>query len=138
MEAEFLHGSLDRPWQPGACPHVPSDELVGLRNRYVYSASEAYEHIYLNPAFYTWQCLRGAERGLADTDRCHCYRLAERLYLFVWREKIVPTLGVLLIDLEAGRTDGKIFGYQDDDFATPVNFPVGALAQVLNQTRHDL
>ncbi|WP_244255810.1 hypothetical protein, partial [Pseudomonas aeruginosa] len=23
-------------------------------------------------------------------------------------------------------------------FATPVNFPVGALAQVLNQTRHDL
>ncbi|HBN9087740.1 TPA: molybdenum cofactor biosynthesis F family protein [Pseudomonas aeruginosa] len=138
VEAEFLHGSLDHPWQPGACPHVPSDELVGLRNRYVYSASEAYEHVYLNSAFYTWQCLRGAERGLADTDRCHCYRLAERLYLFVWREKIVPTLGVLLIDLEAGRTDGKIFGYQDDDFATPVNFPVGALAQVLNQTRHDL
>ncbi|HBP0513075.1 molybdenum cofactor biosynthesis F family protein [Pseudomonas aeruginosa] len=137
VEAGFLHGSLDRPWQAGACPHAPSEELLGLRNQYVYSANEAYEHIYLNPRFYTWQCLRGTEQGLADTDRCHHYRLAERLYLFVWREKIVPTLGVLLIDLEAGRTDGKIFGYQGDDFATPVNFPVGALARVLNQTRHE-
>ncbi|HBN8233582.1 MULTISPECIES: molybdenum cofactor biosynthesis F family protein [Pseudomonas aeruginosa group] len=137
VEAGFLHGSLGRPWQPGACPHAPSEELLGLRNQYVYSASEAYEHIYLNPRFYTWHCLRGAEQGLADTDRCHHYRLAERLYLFVWREKIVPTLGVLLIDLEAGRTDGKIFGYQGDDFATPVNFPVGALARVLGQTRHE-
>lgn len=137
VEAGFLHGSLGRPWQPGACPHAPSEELLSLRNQYVYSASEAYEHIYLNPRFYTWHCLRGAEQGLADTDRCHHYRLAERLYLFVWREKIVPTLGVLLIDLEAGRTDGKIFGYQGDDFATPVNFPVGALARVLGQTRHE-
>lgn len=50
----------------------------------------------------------------------------------------MPTLGVLLINLEAGRTDDKISSYQDDDSATPVNFPAGALAQMLNQTRHGL
>lgn len=73
VEAESLHGSLDRPWQLGAYPHVSSNELVGLCNRYVYSASGAYEYVYLNPGFCTWQCLRGAGQGLADTDCCHCY-----------------------------------------------------------------
>ncbi|MCS6036118.1 hypothetical protein LNQ52_01035 [Klebsiella pneumoniae subsp. pneumoniae] len=33
------------------------------------------------------------EKGLADVDRCHYVQVAEDLYLFVWREKIIPTLG---------------------------------------------
>lgn len=49
VEDEFLHGSLDRVAARAPCPHVPSDELVGLRSRYVYSASGAYRHVYLNP-----------------------------------------------------------------------------------------
>ena len=39
------------------------------------------------------QCLDGVEKGLADVDRCHYVQVAEDLYLFVWREKIIPTLG---------------------------------------------
>jgi hypothetical protein len=134
VKAQFLHGSIDTPLTASSPQHAPSDELVGLRNQYIYSATEAYEHVYLNSNFYSWQCLQGVEQGLADTDRCHYYKLAEQLYLFVWREKIVPTLGLVLIDLHAGKTDGKIFGYQGSDFATPSNFPVGALARVLNRT----
>ncbi|MEX5608436.1 molybdenum cofactor biosynthesis F family protein [Pseudomonas protegens] len=136
VKAQFLHGAIDTPVTAGTPRHEPTDELVGLRNRYIYSASEAYEHIYLNANFYSWQCLRGVEQGLADTDRCHYYKIAEQLYLFVWREKIVPTLGLVLIDLKAGRSDGKIFGYQGADFSSAANFPVGALAEVLNRTRH--
>lgn len=47
----------------------------------------------------------------------------------------MPTLGVLLIDLEAGRTDGKIFGYQDDDARLLPGRRPGPGAQ---PERHDL
>lgn len=136
VKAQFLHGAIDRPYTADTPRHAPTEELIGLRNQYVYSASEAYEHVYLNADFYSWQCLKGVEQGLADTDRCHYYKVAEQLYLFVWREKIVPTLGLVLIDLAAGRSDGKIFGYQGADFESFANFPVGALARVLNRTSH--
>ena len=53
-------------------------------------------------------------------------------------EKVVPTLGVVLIDLAQRKTDGKIFGYQGGDFGTLSNFPIGAHAQVLNETAHPL
>ncbi len=138
VKAEFLHGSLDRPWHEGACPHAPSRELVGLRNLYRYSPTEVYEHLYLNENFYSWQCLKGVEQGLADTDRCHTYRIAEELYLFVWREKIIPTLGVVLIDLQNHRSDGKICGYAGGDFGQLSNFPVSSHCSVLNRTEFPL
>ncbi len=87
---------------------------------------------------YAWQCLQGVEGGLADVDRCHYFKMADELYLFVWREKVVPTLGVVLIDLAQRKTDGKIFGYQGGDFGTLSNFQIGAYAQVLNETVHPL
>lgn len=77
-----------------------------------------------------------AWKRLADVDRCHYVQVAEDLYLFVWREKIIPTLGVILIDLQQMRTDGKIMGYQGSDFGALSNFPVGASAKILNVTRH--
>ena len=136
VHAEFLHGSLDRPWQEGHCLHAPTEELVGLRNHYRYSPSEVYEHIYLNPQFYAWQCLEGVEKGLCDTDRCHYYKIAEQLYLFVWQEKIVPTLGLVLIDLQQHRSDGKIFGYAGASFDALSNFPISSYCQVLNHTEY--
>lgn len=133
VDVEFRFGTLDDAVtiQPGF-----TDELVGMRNMYTYSPTERYEHIYLNDQFYAWQCLDGVEKGLADVDRCHYVKVAEQLYLFVWREKIIPTLGVVMIDLLAKRTDGKIFGYQASDFAALSNFAVGAYAEVLNTTVH--
>ena len=90
---------------------MPTTELIGRRVEYTYSPTERYEHIYLNEDFYTWQCLLGSEKGLADTDRCHYLKLGDELYLFVWREKIVPTLGAVVADFSAMRTMGKIFGH---------------------------
>ncbi|BAN47375.1 molybdenum cofactor biosynthesis F family protein [Metapseudomonas resinovorans] len=136
VQAEFLQGSIDRPWREGACPHAPTRELVGLRNLYRYSPSEVYEHIYLNDNFYSWQCLKGVEQGLADTDRCHYLKIADELYLFVWREKIIPTLGLVLIDLKHHRSDGKICGYAGGDFGQLSNFPVSSHCSVLNRTEY--
>lgn len=138
VQADFLHGSIDRPWREGACPHAPSRDLVGLRNLYRYSPTEVYEHLYLNENFYSWQCLKGVEQGLADTDRCHTLKIADELYLFVWREKIIPTLGVVLIDLKQHRSDGKICGYAGGDFGRLSNFPVSSHCSVLNRTEYPL
>ncbi|ROS02439.1 MoaF C-terminal domain-containing protein [Raoultella terrigena] len=133
VEVTFHFARLDR--RPGPLPAF-SQALIGMRNQYVYSPTERYEHIYLNENLYAWQCLDGVEKGLADVDRCHYVAVADDLYLFVWREKIIPTLGVILIDLQQMRTDGKIMGYQGSDFSAISNFPVGASAQVLNVTTH--
>lgn len=132
VSAQFVRGSIDQPLAAGmALPEV-SDELLGKRVEYRYSPHELYEHIYLNPQYYTWRCLAGSEKGLTDTDACHYYRIAEQLYLFVWREKIVPTLGVIMIDLKALKTTGKIVGYETNDFDCLRNFTVGAHARVIS------
>ena len=129
VQAKFLSGVIDAPFGPGAARHTPTRELIGRRIEYTYGRSERYEHVYLNEHFYTWHCLSGSELGLADTDRCHHFKIADRLYLFVWREKIVPTLGAVVVDLQQMKTTGKILGYQGLDFGAVVNFPVGARAR---------
>jgi hypothetical protein len=141
--ATFLSGSINEAFDESkTVRHQRTDELIGKRIEYTYSPTERYEHIYLNRGFYTWHCLAGAERkegvGLADTDRCHYYKLGERLYLFSWQEKIIPTHGVVIVDLDKMRSTGKIFGYKGNDFGKLTNFPVGARARLLSQiTRED-
>ncbi|MBI3146252.1 MAG: molybdenum cofactor biosynthesis F family protein [Pseudogulbenkiania sp.] len=136
VQATFAHGTINRPVAQAEELHQATRELIGMRNMYTYSLTERYEHIYLNENFYAWQCLDGVEKGLADVDRCHYFKIDSHLYLFVWREKIIPTLGVVMIDLDRLKTDGKIFGYQGNNFTELSNFPVGALARVLNTTRY--
>lgn len=138
VKAAFVSGSISKPYVVGKTPkHLPTEDLVGKRIEYTYSPTERYEHVYLNGAFYTWHCLAGAERtegvGLADTDRCHYFKLRENLYLFSWQEKIIPTHGVVIVDLEQMRSSGKIFGYQSNDLRRLTNFPVGSRARLLSQ-----
>jgi hypothetical protein len=130
--ATIHHGSIDVPFSSATPRHLPTEQLIGKRIEYVYSATERYEHVYLNPRFYTWHCLSGSERGLADTDRCDTLEIAPQMYLFIWREKIVPTLGIVVVDLEQLRTTGKILGYRDFEFATITNFQVGARARIVS------
>lgn len=134
VRATFLSAAIDTPFTAATPRHPPTRELVGKRVEYSYSATERYEHIYLNENLYTWHCLAGSEKGLADTDRCHCYKIADNLFFFVWREKIVPTLGAVLVDFDLMRTAGKIFGYEGADFGRVSNFPVGAHARLLSVT----
>jgi hypothetical protein len=137
VSAIFMSGAVDAPFTDDTPRHTPTTELVGRRVEYTYSPTERYEHIYLNDKFYTWHCLQGSEKGLTDTDRCHYYKLATDLYLFVWREKIVPTLGAVVVDFDIMRTVGKIFGHEGGDFSKVVNFPVGAHASLLNVIRRE-
>jgi hypothetical protein len=137
VEATFLQAKINTPYSTGD-GHKLTDELIGKRVMYRYSPHEIYEHIYLTNNYYTWHCLKGVEKGLAETDLCHYFKVADSLYFFVWREKVIPTLGIIMIDLERMKTTGNIIGYNGSDFKTLNNFPVGAFATVLNETVHPL
>lgn len=132
--AAFSHGAIGAPCTAETPAHQATGALIGKRVQYTYSPHEVYEHIYLNERFYTWHCLLGSERGLTDTDACDYLHIGDELYLFVWREKTIPTLGVIMIDLQRMKTTGKIFGYEGDDFTAVRNFPVGAHCRILNTT----
>jgi hypothetical protein len=137
VSAVFSNAALDAPFTAATLRHQTTADLIGRRVEYTYSLTERYEHIYLNADFYTWHCLKGSEEGLADTDRCHYLKLGDELYLFVWREKIIPTLGAVVADFKALRTMGKIFGHAQDGSGGLVDFPVGARARLLNVTQHE-
>ena len=130
----FVRAAVGRPFDAARHPHVLTADLVGKRVEYVYSGTEKYEHIYLNADLYTWHCLAGSEKGLADTDRCHHRLIADDLYLFVWREKVVPTLGVVLVDWRAKVSNGKLFGYEGGDFGALSTTPISSRATLLNVT----
>lgn len=136
VRVEIRCGRLDGPCNPDSPLHGISPDLIGMRNQYRYNPHECYEHVYLNANNYAWHCLEGVEKGLADVDRCHTIKITERLYLFIWQEKIVPTLGVVLIDMAQLRSDGKILGYQQHNLREITNFAMGAQVSVLNVTRH--
>jgi hypothetical protein len=132
VSAELIAATIGAPCDAKAARHAPTSDLVGKRVEYTYSATERYEHIYLNERLYTWHCLAGSEQGLADTDRCHYLKLAPELYLFVWREKIVPTLGIVVVDLQQMKTTGRIMGYESFDVGAITSFPVGARVRILS------
>jgi hypothetical protein len=132
VSAAFLHGSINSPCTGATPRHEQTTELIGKRIEYTYAPDEKYEHVYMNQNFYTWHCLRGPEKGLTDAERCAYYKIADQLYLFVWREKIIPTLGLILVDLQALQTSGKIVGYHGNDFGRLINFRVGAKARIIS------
>ncbi len=137
MRALIAHGAIDQPFSPQTPRHEPTEELVGKRVRYQYGSKDSYEHIYLSREFYTWNCIQGPEAGLSDTDYCHYYKVADELYLFVWLEKVIPTIGVIMVDFNRGKTSGKIFGYKGEDFGETCNTAVGAYLTLKNETRYD-
>ena len=103
MRTKIIHGAIDHPFTDQTPRHEPTSELVGKRVHYRYGPKDAYEHIYLSREFYTWNCIQGPEAGLSDTDYCHILKMAHELYLFVWLEKVIPTIGVIMIDFTRGK-----------------------------------
>lgn len=117
---------------PGAVP-APTNELIGRRVYWRYSRAHAYEHVYLSPQWYTWHCLAGPERGLADTDEHTTYELRPGIYVFCWREKVIPCASVTVADhrdFEALRSHGVLFGL-DESGENKVHFTFGAHGKVL-------
>lgn len=117
---------------------APSTSLIGRRAMWVYSSAHAYEHVYLSPHWYTWQCLAGPEKGLADTDENSVYELRPGIYVFTWREKVIPCAAVTVADhrdVRQMRSHGVLFGL-DATGDTPTHFTFGAYGRLLSTTVH--
>jgi len=119
-------------------PPAPSTELIGRRVLWVYSSVHAYEHVYLSPHWYTWQCLAGPERGLGDTDENSVWRVRPGIYVFAWREKVISCGSVTIADhrdQKALRSHGVLFG-EDADGTGTTHFTFGAHGRLLSNTVH--
>ena len=117
-------------------PPAPTNELIGRRAYWRYSKVHAYEHVYLSPQWYSWHCLAGPEKGLADTDEQTTYKLREDVYVFTWREKVIPCASVTVADHRdhsALRSHGVLFGLNEDESDT-IHFTFGAHGAVLSQS----
>jgi hypothetical protein len=134
VKVSTLHANVNpaSPDEP-VVPHERTSELVGKRIKYTYSNDHVYEHIYLSDRLFTWHCLVGLEKGLADTEICDYFKITPDIYLFAWREKIMPTFGAVLINLKEMRSNGKTFGL---DLASGKfsNFTMGSRAELINET----
>lgn len=117
---------------------APTRALIGRRVMWVYSPQHAYEHIYLSPQWYTWQCLAGPEKGLADTDENSVYEIRPGIYVFAWREKVIPCASVTIADhrdLRNLRSHGSLFGL-DETGTIPTFFTFGAYGRLISTTVH--
>ncbi|WP_181774313.1 molybdenum cofactor biosynthesis F family protein [Amycolatopsis pittospori] len=124
--------------EPSGESLAPTTSLVGRRVLWVYSTAHAYEHVYLSPHWYTWQCLAGPEKGLADTDENSVYELRPGIYVFAWREKVIPCASVTVADHRDAkrlRSHGVLFGL-DATGNTPTHFTFGAHGKLLSTTVH--
>lgn len=126
------HASVNLPFESATLQHEKTTDLIGKRVQFIYSSKDIYEHIYLNEDKYTWHCISGSEKGLSDTDKCFYYKIDEDFYLFIWIEKVIPTMGIVLEDLNTLRSYGKIYGYENYSVGKVTNFPVGSYAKIIN------
>lgn len=133
VEEEVDGGSIDGTT---AERHARTAELVGRRVQYVYGPDNAYEHIYLHENAYAWQCLAGAEKGLADVDRARVWKIRPDVYLLAWQEKVVPCDGVVVLNFRTNQSTGRIWGWDTEAKAANA-IAMGARAIFLNQTHHD-
>ncbi|WP_084211284.1 MoaF C-terminal domain-containing protein [Pseudonocardia acaciae] len=113
-----------------------STALVGRRVLWEYSPEQAYEHVHLSPNRFSWQCLAGPEEGLADTDECTSYELRPGIFVFAWREKVIPCASVTVADhrdIHSLRAHGVLFGL-DRSGTEPIHFTFGTVGKLLSNT----
>jgi hypothetical protein len=133
----FVPSRIEGVDATGSAP-APTTTLIGRRVQWVYSDKHVYEHIYLSPQWYTWQCLAGPERGLADTDENSVWQVRPGIYVFAWREKVIPCGSVTIADHRDAReirSHGVLFGL-DESGAVPTHFTFGAHGRLISTTVH--
>lgn len=137
VRQSFVPGTIDGIQTRGA-PAEPTIDLIGRRVMWTYSPQHSYEHLYLSPHWYTWQCLAGPEVGLADTDEQTTLVIRPGIYVFAWREKVVPCASVTIADhrnVRDIRSVGMLYGVAEDG-TSRTHFTFGAQGRLLSTTVH--
>lgn len=95
-------------------PHETRD-LIGKRTLFRYSSNHLYEHIYLSSRRFVWHNLVGEQRGHAAAELASTWKLEDGVYLFTWREEIIPVGTVFVFDYARGRSTGKFIGLSSNN-----------------------
>lgn len=128
----FHDAHLDDRQDAEPFPHTT--ELIGKHVLYRYTGRDVYEHVYLNQGTFTWHCLSGTEKGLADTEPCKMLKLSDKLYLLFWTEKIMPVESVVVVDLDKMRSTGRFLCW-DPEHKKAVHTTFGSYATILAEKR---
>ena len=70
--------------------------------------------MYLSSVRYAWQCLVGVQRGHGDVDLATTWGLGDNLYVFTFREFLIPVAATWLYDFDAMRSTGTFLGLGGD------------------------
>ncbi|MCI9888394.1 MoaF N-terminal domain-containing protein [Micrococcales bacterium 31B] len=133
MQTDFISGRLVGSGEIE--PRERTDYLVGKRVLYRYSATEAYEHVYLNASTVAWQCVRGGEKGLADVEQTKAFELGDDLVIYFWTETVMPVESVLVIDFQQQRSIGRMFCWENSTL-DPVHLPFDSRLTLLSETTY--
>lgn len=121
---------------PSSIVPAPTRDLIGLRTHQRYSPNHLYEHTYTNTERYSWQCLVGEQRGHGDTDLASYYKVDDNLYIFTFREFLIPVASVFLFNFNDMRSTGKFLGITGDGKIT--NNPAGSFITKVSMTFYPL
>lgn len=122
---------------PGQQPQAleRTSKLVGKHALHRYNDRDWYEHFYLNSGTFSWHCLRGIERGAADTENCAHYEVADGLYILNWTESNLPVESVVLVDFSENRSVGRFFCWEKSVNRT-VRMVFGAYSYIANSFQY--
>lgn len=120
---------------PGGSPITKSSSLAGKRVLYRYSEDDWYEHVYFSAETMAWNCVNGAEKGIADVEKCAYYDVADDLHVLFWTEAIMPVESVVVVDLKLMRSIGRFFCW-DPKPEKLLHLTFGSKATLLNETRY--
>lgn len=110
---------------------LDSKDLVGTRRLYRYSVKDAYEHIYHDNHNFTWHCVSGNEKGLADTDYAQVVKFEDGFYMIAWVEKVMHVVSAITLNFETMRSSGAMASFAGWDYGEIINVPVGAIIKDL-------
>lgn len=128
---EFINASIDKPFTKNTPIHQFSKDLIGKRALYTYSNKDAYEHIYFDNNLFTWHCISGNEKGLADTDYAVFLKLDDNYYMIVWVEKILHVISTITINFDTMRSSGSMASFEGNTYGNILNVPSGAIVKFL-------
>ncbi|MEQ8444412.1 MAG: MoaF C-terminal domain-containing protein [Pelagibacterium sp.] len=131
---------VDQAFRPGTIsgisPSAPEPaetrDLIGLRAHFTYSPNHVYEHTYLSSKRYAWQNLVGVQRGQGDVDMATTYKFDDSLYVFTFREFLIPVASIFFYNLIDNRSTGKFLGITGD--GAIANNPAGAFIRKASMT----
>jgi hypothetical protein len=86
-------------------------DLVGQRLLIIYSPNHYYEQIFLNSGRYCWHNLKGEQYGDAASETCDFFKFDDKIYVYSWREMLIPCGTSYILNYKNNVATGKFIGW---------------------------